>query len=65
MERVVKFVKEKETKNTVRYKEVDGEDGRQNMIGSLYVQKWALGSSPPSRLRISLHPISDDDSDTD
>lgn len=61
MERVIKFVKEKETKNTVRYKE-DSEG--QDAIGTIYIQKWVLGGSPPSRLRISLHPIHDD-SDTD
>ena len=63
MDRVVKFVKDKETKNTVRYKE---EGGEQNIIGTLYVQKWALGKTPPSHLRISLHTDDvSDDSDTD
>ncbi len=59
MERVVDFVKEKETKNTVRYQEVDS-DGK-DVIGMIYIQKWALGEDYPSRLRVALIPINDDD----
>jgi hypothetical protein len=35
---------EKETKNSVRYKEVPAE-GQAPIVGSLYVQKWFAGSS--------------------
>lgn len=42
--KVVKFEYEKETKNSVRYKEVPDE-GTAPIIGSLYVQKWYAGSS--------------------
>lgn len=38
------FEIEKETKNSVRYKEVP-EEGKAPMVGSLYVQKWFAGSS--------------------
>lgn len=38
------FVKEKETKNTVRYKEVPPE-GAPSLIGTLYLQKWYAGSA--------------------
>lgn len=41
---VVKFEIEKETKNSVRYKEVPAE-GAAPIIGSLYVQKWFAGNS--------------------
>lgn len=40
----VKFEFEKETKNSVRFKEVPGE-GKPPIVGSLYVQKWFVGSS--------------------
>ncbi len=39
----VMFEYEKETKNSVRYKEVPDE-GSAPIIGSLYVQKWFAGS---------------------
>ena len=35
---------EKETKNSVRYKEVP-EEGTAPIVGSLYVQKWFAGNS--------------------
>ena len=40
----VKFSIEKETKNSVRYKEVP-EDGKAPIVGSLYVQKWFAGDT--------------------
>lgn len=40
----IKFVKEKETKNTVRYQEVP-EEGKPPVISTLYVQKWFAGSA--------------------
>ena len=36
---IVKFTIEKETKNSVRYKE-QPEDGKAPVMGTLYVQKW-------------------------
>jgi len=41
---IVKFEIEKETKNSVRYKEVP-EEGKAPIVGSLYVQKWFAGNS--------------------
>jgi hypothetical protein len=41
---IIKFEIEKETKNSVRYKEVPAE-GQAPVIGSLYVQKWFAGTS--------------------
>lgn len=40
----IQFEIEKETKNSVRYKEVP-EEGKAPVLGSLYVQKWFAGSS--------------------
>ncbi len=40
----VNFEFEKETKNSVRYKEVP-EDGTAPIVGSLYVQKWFAGTT--------------------
>ena len=44
IEKTVKFVIEKETKNTVKFNEVPGE-GQPPIIGSLYVQKWFVGNA--------------------
>lgn len=41
---VVNFEFEKETKNSVRYKEVP-EEGKAPIVGSIYVQKWFAGST--------------------
>lgn len=42
--KTVDFEYEKETKNSVRYKEMP-EEGQAPIVGSLYVQKWFAGSS--------------------
>ena len=42
--KVVFFEYEKETKNSVRYKEVP-EEGTAPIVGSLYMQKWFAGNS--------------------
>lgn len=42
--KIVNFEYEKETKNSVRYKEVPDE-GMAPIVGTLYVQKWFAGSS--------------------
>lgn len=41
---VVKFTLEKETKNSVRYKE-EPEPGKAPVLGSIYVQKWFAENS--------------------
>ena len=41
---VISFEVEKETKNSVRYKEVP-EAGKAPVVGSLYVQKWFAGNT--------------------
>lgn len=49
----VKFEFEKETKNSVRYKEVPTE-GKAPIVGSLYVQKWFAGNSKSLQITIEL-----------
>ena len=44
MERKLKFVREKTTKNTVKFEEKP-EAGTPHVVGSLYVQKWAVGEA--------------------
>ena len=50
--KVIEFKVERETKNTVRYEEET--DGQPPMIGTLYVQKWALGKDFPKQIRVTL-----------
>lgn len=38
-QQIIKFTKERDTKNTVRFNEVVAEDAAA-VIGTLYVQKW-------------------------
>jgi hypothetical protein len=49
----IKLVFEKETKNSVRYKEVPAE-GKAPLVGTLYVQKWFAGKSKSLQLTIEL-----------
>ena len=51
---LVKFEFEKETKNSVRYKEVP-DDGRAPIVGTLYVQKWFAGTSKSLQITIELN----------
>ena len=46
------FEFERETKNTIRYAEELGSGPPR--IGTLYVQKWALGDPPPRRLVVDV-----------
>ena len=38
----ITFKRERETKNTVRYEEEASESGEPPVVGTLYLQKWAL-----------------------
>jgi hypothetical protein len=51
--KTVRFEREKETKNTVRYAEVP-EGGQPPAIGTLYVQKWAVPEGGEERLTVTL-----------
>ena len=50
--KVVMFEYEKETKNSVRYKEVPDE-GTAPIMGTLYVQKWFAGDSKSIEITIN------------
>ena len=45
-------MREKETKNTVRFQEMP-EEGKPPVIGTLYVQKWAVGATEQLVVTIS------------
>lgn len=49
----LQFAKEKETPNTIRYKEQVGEESPP-VLGTLYVQKWWLGTSAPKELTVTI-----------
>ncbi len=46
------FTLERETKNTIRYAE--DANGKPPAIGTLYVQKWLLGTAPPKSLIVTI-----------
>ena len=49
----IKFGFEKVTKNTIRYAEQPAE-GAPPAIGTLYIQKWALGANPPAEITVTI-----------
>ena len=49
----IKFEFEKETKNSVRFKEVPAE-GKAPIVGTLYVQKWFVGDAREVKVSIEL-----------
>ena len=53
MEKIVKFKKLKETKNTVRFEE-EPEDGQPPVIGTIYIQKWFVKDRDQVRVSIDL-----------
>ena len=53
IERTFSF--ERATKNTYRFHE--DEDGQPPAIGNLYIQKWATGSNPPKRIKVTVEPV--------
>jgi len=56
--RELTFEQEKETKNTVRFQEVV-KDGEQPVIGPLYIQKHALGATPPQTVSLTIGVFSE------
>jgi hypothetical protein len=57
-DRTVELVRERETKNTVRFAEIEV-DGQPPIIGTLYVQKWVIGQV--GRIRVTIQPLDDED----
>ena len=52
---VVELVPEKETSNTIRYKEVP-KKGQPTVIRNLYVPKWLVGSleEAPEKIKVTI-----------
>ena len=51
------FTYEKETKRTYRYQaELEG---KPPAVTTIYVQKWSLGSSPPTRIKVTVEILSE------
>lgn len=46
------FTLEKETKNTIRYQEET--NGKPPAVGTLYIQKWLIGTEPPKTLTVII-----------
>jgi hypothetical protein len=49
----VSFEKEKDTKNTVKFAEVQTQ-GEAPIIGSLYVQKWFVGDANKLKVTVEI-----------
>jgi hypothetical protein len=47
----VEFKKEKETKNTIRYKEISNE----SIIGTIYLQKSFLPHNIPENVKVTVY----------
>jgi len=54
-EATLRFIREKETKNTVRFTEEE-RAGQPQIIGTLYVQKWFAGNAHAVAVTISAEP---------
>ena len=52
------FEQEKETKNTIRFQEVP-EAGKPPVIGTLYIQKWAISGNIPQTLSVKIENFAD------
>jgi hypothetical protein len=50
------LVKGKETKGTYVYEEPLGEGGKPPVLKTRYIQKWALGSNPPEKIKVTIEP---------
>ncbi len=50
--RELTFTLERETKNTIRYQEETS--GQPPAIGTLYIQKWAVGTPVPQTLTVTV-----------
>ena len=51
-QQLISFTMERETKNTIRYQEES--NGNPPAIGTLYLQKWLLGETPPVKLQVTV-----------
>ena len=54
--KTIMLSKEKETKNTIRYKEET--EGQPPVVQTIYIQKWFTGSPAPEKIRVTIEPVS-------
>lgn len=54
-EKTITIRLEKPTKNTFKYQEVP-EDGEAPVAGTLYLQKWFVGSTPVQEWEVTFRP---------
>ncbi len=58
MEKVIPFKKEKETKRTFRYREVDEEGNFKDIldadVGTIYIKKTILGPNPSEIIQVII-----------
>ena len=54
-DKILEFIKEKETKNTIRYQEVKEGEKEDIVIGPLYIQKSFLPDKIPEKIKITIH----------
>jgi len=52
----VLFDEERTTKNTVRFAEREAE-GQPPAVGTIYVQKWALGNPTPKSVKVIIEAV--------
>ena len=48
------MVKAKETKGTYVYEEALDETAKPPVLRTQYIQKWALGSEPPDKIKVTI-----------
>ncbi len=48
------MVKAKETKGTYVYEEPLDETAKPPVLKTQYIQKWALGSDPPEKIKVTI-----------
>jgi len=53
-EKTIVLTREKETKNTIRYREKS--EGQPPVVQTIYIQKWFAGSPAPEKIRITIEP---------
>ena len=60
MKKKITFEKEKETPNTIRFKEKN-EPGTPPVMGTLYLQKWFIGDVSSVQVTIEFGDTGEDD----
>jgi len=51
------LTKAKETKGTYVYEEELGEGGKPPVLKTQYIQKWVLGSNPPTKIKVTIEAV--------